>query len=340
MKRIILVLMLLSLMLIPKTYAYWETPNVPEDKTISKETMTGTYPFGSISGLIEYSDKNKGYKLYDLIHKEGRYFVVIRPDSCYESTCKDPFSFSGTGGHIPYAEISLEWRALIPYVSGDVATMNGILYKTLNAGSAMSVKPDAKGSDAWFPLDPTRIHLGYRTDAGSYFLYQKEIIKLNFTVYPGESSWTPTSQQGNLPDRYKDAYSPKTKYTTGQAVFHNDKAYYVVNPELANKNAPGTIYGAWNQLDTIEWQAFNTYKKNDAVTYKGKVYQAISDNVQGEPGASLRTWNVVRDINYNQYNVYPAYTVVIHKNAVYHSLKETTNLEPGSKGSESTWKKH
>lgn len=332
MKRLALLITLIHTMTLPKTHAYWEVTISPETIVKQSQVSVGTYSYEIPNGGSDFV-ANTTYETNSIIIKEGIPYIVKDNKKCYDNKCPDPTTLTSPYDN-PYKTTTLEWQASFMYDKNDIVSYNGKLYYAFQEHTASTNSPLIKGINGWIPVHQFEFSLDYYSPAG-YYLYKGAIVKTERDIWQNEKNW----HQYAISKTYTEQYSKTSQYSQGDAVFYNEGAYMVMDPLLANKNAPGTLYGAWNRIDSQQWQSYNLYKKGAVVFYKDKVYQAVVDYPNAIPATTPNTWNLLGEIKYQSNNTYKPNDIVIHNNIVYTALTTSTNKTPGQPGSETMWQR-
>lgn len=324
MKRIFTILLICILLLTPTSLAYWQGPLQPIPKTSQVSTTFGTYKYHVPAGSFEW-EPNKKYKQNDVILRNGIYYIISNEKVCNDNgSCPDP-GLDYNPHYTPYTPLTIQWYKKVNYKDNDVVLYNDVLYRAIAGGSPTGITPGEATWKSWTNLESIVFKGNQYLPAGSYTQVDKTIILLNAEVGGNVTSvpnWA-------VAKRFNENYTLTKTYELGDAVFHEQGVYIVKDKALANKNVPGSVYGAWQRIDNANWYPFNIYKKGDIVRHNGSIYRAYTDNTKAAPNTTPYTWETLNDIKFNTNSVYKKDDVVIHNNIVYYATEITSGIEPG-----------
>lgn len=343
-KRSLTILFVLLLLLIPTTLAYWIQVNPPESVTSNVEIKVD-FDYGPPKGIIEW-DRHPNIKFNngDIVQgTDKEYFYLVNNSSkCYWGKCPDPGTQKASDN--PYKALTVKWVPEQLYRKGEVVVHNNRVYMfTKDISNTNDTPPNLLTYEGWklisdikFSKDPNHKDLRYKHDYLQ--IEDNKAVILNTNIYhKGDEPFPQHAYYKDLTftEHYASGKTYPNKVAGGvsfsQVVFHEGMIFRTQNVELANHNAPGSLYGAWNRIDSIEWTNYNVYKQGDIVTHNGFVYKASADGVRNEPGKVSPQWIIQMEVNFQENVVYKKGHVVIYRNQVYTAQQDITDgTIPGS----------
>ena len=336
------------ILLIPNTLAYWTSIH-PASSTLPNVSIKVLFDYGPPEGSIDWEeDLEHKYEKDEIIKVEDDdYYVVVDPKLCEQYTngkCPKPGSPSADNN--PYRSLSIDWVPNQYYYQNEIVRYDGNIYILVSSKSNSPQSPPSKVQEEWRLLSHINYDQVHKRYEDTYlkikedtvvFLLQTGLWKdINFPTWPYDN-------QTQL--KFTESYDRNKTYTNiiyngktiSPVVFHNNGIYKTENLTLSNQHEPGTYYGAWNRIDSIQWNDFNTYKKNDVVTHNGFVYQASRDGIRNTPGEISPEWILIMELKYQENVIYKRGHVVLYKNKMYKAQVDILDgTKPGS--DESKWK--
>lgn len=280
---------------------------------------TGVYP-SNTSNWIILNDTNwyatVTYKTGDLVYHNGAVYEAQWQNINYEPTEQDV-----NGPWQNMVQNNVAWVAGQASYLGDIVYHNGQLW--IYHGYYTTTEPGT--TNAWGLVGNLTFSLNFVYANGDITLYNGVYYITNNGGWatgstPGtNAAWTVL----NTP-----LWTSKWKNGTTHVIYNNHLYQTVAGSSYASQKAatPGTsqAFGVWDQLDTQEYQQYDTYVNGDLVMYNGTVYElANALNSTLIPGTAANSWNGMGNIIYSPYSTYLNDEYAIYTGLVYQVVNAT-----------------
>lgn len=348
-KRIFGIIATLILLLIPSSLAYWNQASTPKNLVVSTG-INVLFDFKAPGGVIDWEEETDHKFSKDNIVQvddDDKYYHVINPEICVSypnGQCPKPGGDNAYQN--PYRALTIEWVPNQIYYKNNVVTYDNEVYIFVLEQSYSHKTPPPKNQEEWKLLSHIKYDMIHKRYANSYLQINSDSV-----VYLLQSGlWTnqtfPTWPYDNQVElKFSESYSALKNYSIinysnkliNPVVFHNGAIYRSEDIKLANQHEPGSQYGAWNRIDSIDWTNYNVYKKDDIVTHNGYVYKASKDGIRTDPGKVSPQWILLMEVEFQENVIYKKGHVVLYKNKMYKA--ETDIIDGTFPGSDqSKWK--